>query len=178
MPSSGRQRLPAEIWRSSHNRHTSGSPVLLSGLEMQANPGLYEDVKEQSHSFSRNVNSQKVPKRHQFTSSRGSTQPLLFRHRADTLDDLALSENRPASGRKCSSSVDFSVSTQSSDSDSNVDYSSSGESSDAFAMGAINSAPAPSQVPMPPMEWLNSMSKSPLTVGLSLQEMLGCHVST
>lgn len=178
MPSSGRQRLPAEIWRSSHSRHTSGSPVLFSGVEMQASPGSYEDIKQQTHSNRKDIQFQKVHKRRQFTSSKGSIQPVLFGHRTDTLDDLALSAMKSTSERKCSSSVDFSVSPLSSDSDSNVDYCSSVESSDAFAMGTIISAPDPSLVPMPPMEWLKPTSKSPLTVSQSLQEMLGCHVST
>jgi len=177
MPSSVRQKLPAELWRHCQHRHASSSPVLISGLEMQASPGLCEDFKQPPRSPSRKVHLPKTQHKKHNTSGKGWSKPMLFRGSTDALDDLALSDGA-ISGSSCSSSVDMSLLSQSSsDSDSNVEYSSSRQPFDAFAMDAAASAPHPSQVPLPPMEWLKSTSKSPLTVGRSLQVMLACHAA-
>ncbi|XP_005110263.1 uncharacterized protein LOC101852884 [Aplysia californica] len=171
MPSSAGQKLPAELWRHSHSRHASSSPVFISGSEMQASPGLCEDFK-QPGSPSRKVHFSKTQKKHLHASGRGNSKPMSCRGSSTAVDDLAVS----AQISSCSSSADISLLSQSADSDSNVDYSSR-QICDAFAMDAASPAPHPSQVPLPPIEWLKSTPKSPLTVGRSLQVMLGCHVA-
>lgn len=172
MPSSAGQKLPAELWRHSHSRHASSSPVFISGNEMQASPGLCEDLK-QPGSPSRKAHLSRTQKRHHHASGRGNSKPTSCRvSSSSALDDLALSGQTSGS----SSSVDMSLLSRSSESDSNVEYSHR-LICDAFAMDAASPAPHPSQVPLPPMEWLKSTPKSPLTVGRSLQVMLGCQVA-
>lgn len=163
MPSTVRQKLPAELW--SHNNDVLCSQVFVSS-EMQACPGLCDDMKQQPSNNLQQFD--RIKKRHR-TGKRKSK--LAFAGGiTDTLDDLALSE-RALSDSSCSNSVDFSLLSSNSDSDSNVDYSSQKEC-DAFAMDAEGSAPPPTQVPLPPMEWLKPTSKSPLTVGRSIQALM------
>lgn len=166
MPSTVRHNLLADLWSQSNNRTTSSSSGF-SHHEMQACPGLYEDLKRRSpsqkmHKF------QMVPRR--LPSGNRNTKPLSCRGITDSLDDLALYERTTSDSSLCSS-VDLPMLSQSSDSDSNVDYASE-KVCDAFASDAESSAPAPNQLPLPPMQWLKPQSKSPLTVGRSLQTMM------
>ncbi|CAL1540534.1 unnamed protein product [Lymnaea stagnalis] len=169
MPSAARQRLPTDLWRQGQRRHTSVSPGLFfQSQEMQANPGNYDVFQEEKRQCN---NKNKSHKRH--FSGRGSPRSLPRRGSSDTLSTMVLTDSYSNCCNISSNAV-----LSSSDSESCLNYDPS-KVCDAYAMESV--APHPSQLPFPPLEWLQSSSfraSSPTVVsGFSLKGFLGCHLA-
>ncbi|XP_059159153.1 uncharacterized protein LOC131943156 [Physella acuta] len=168
MPSAARQRLPADLWRQGQRKHSSTSPGLFyNSQDIQANPGQIDVIEEKLRQG--NKSNHKSHKR-QF-NGRGSPRSLPRRGSSETLNmDLSDSDSSSSSAGVLSSSAK---------SEGFVSFIPASEVCDAYAMES-SVAPHPSQLPFPPLEWLQSspMRSSPPTIGgFSLKTILACHLA-
>jgi len=165
MPSSARQRLPADMWQGS--RLGSSTTVMISGYDVQACPGWNEELKQQK---SPNRKKTRSNKRH--ASNKAYNKNMVFHNQGfggSTQDDLAYCEWVKTDDNSGSSSE----SATSSDSDSNIESNARHVVfSGTFANNEESLVPSVADVPLPPIEWLKPSSNSPLTVGKSLHAML------
>lgn len=175
MPSAARQRLPIDLWRQGHRKHFSGSPGPFTHTQeihtVQASPGhceVFHEDKQQYSPIGKGLLN-KSPRKQ--TNTSGS--PKLRRGSVNTLSvGLSDLENSTVNGRM--ETVELSSSAKS---DSYLSYNSS-IVCDAYAMES-SVAPHPSDVPLPPLEWLQSSSKHTLSFvvsDISLRAILGCHM--
>lgn len=177
MPSAARQRLPADLWRMGHRKHTSGSPgPFYYSHEIQASPGQCDVFQEdrQDNRLGSRKHLNKSPRKQGNGQGWGSPKSVHGRESASRLSMASSdSESGTSSGRK--ETVELSSSAKS---DSCLSYNPS-IVCDAYAMES-SVAPHPSEVPFPPLEWLQSSSKqalTPVVSDLALTAVLGCHVA-
>lgn len=151
MPSAARQKLSPELWRHGKNSNLSfglGNSYGSFG-EVQVSPGQFDfvpDEKQQYHSHKKGCNKfkkrqfqgRKSPKALSHTGSGAGT---LSDPESDNFERSYVAEPRPAS----------SVGS------SEVSKNSSESNSDVYAMESVT-APDPSELPFPPLEWLQLSS--------------------
>lgn len=165
MPSAARQKIPAELWRSNQNRLSGSSPVSLQSQDIQAHPGQY-DMSE--------IDGLKSPgaRRNVLTKSSKRFSPSNKRH-GGSLTRRGSSDAINVGARTDNTSYEMSTSP---DSDSGIHYSVM-ESSNSFALDSVE-VPHPSQLPLPPREWLvHKASADACSTVKSLHSLFGCNVS-
>ncbi|KAK0052023.1 hypothetical protein Bpfe_018570 [Biomphalaria pfeifferi] len=169
MPSAARQKLPADLWRQGQRKYTSvNSSSLFQNQDMQANPGQFDVIEEKLRPSNHRIphKSQKRP-----FNGRGSPRALPRGGSTDTLSSLSDSESNVS---HCN--IDFL--SRSAESDSSLSSNSS-RICNAYAMES-SIAPHPSQLPLPPLEWLQStlIPSSPIVGSVvSIQGLLSCQVA-
>uniref|UniRef100_A0A0B6YUM8 Uncharacterized protein n=1 Tax=Arion vulgaris TaxID=1028688 RepID=A0A0B6YUM8_9EUPU len=161
MPSAVRQRLPVDLCRQGYRKHWNGSSGLVYHIqEIQASPGHYDvfqEDKQHKHQSSRK-HFNKSPRKH--TNAMDQVIPKSFPRRGSA--DMGLSDSE----RK----VTFELSSSAK---SDIIYP---FSCDAYAMES-SVAPLPSEVPLPPIEWLQHSTRksaSPVITDRTLREILCC----
>lgn len=171
MPSAVRQKLHVDSWHQGQQKFPNGnSGPVHHAQEMQASPGhcdVFQEDGHQKHQGSRKLLS-RSPRRHNNSSSLGSPKTQHRRGSAD-VQNVGLTDLKESAGSDRQERVELASSAKSNSCLSN----------DAYAMGSSN-APHPSEVPFPPLEWLQCSPKhllSSVVSGTSLKAILACHVA-
>ncbi|RUS73964.1 hypothetical protein EGW08_018279 [Elysia chlorotica] len=174
MPSAARQRLPSELWRCGKSINSCSGPGNANSssfAEMQVSPGHYDTISdEKQHYHSHKKGSGKLQKR----NNQGRKSPKTLARKisgAGAISDpeMDILEKSFASTVALSSSVQ---------SDSGIDYTAKSGSGDVYALDSL-SAPDPSELPFPPLEWLQPSTgkTSPVSSNygsFDLQTILAC----
>lgn len=179
MPSAARQRLPADLWRQGHQKHSNGSPgpfYQSQEIIVHASPGNYDVFQDEKlpnfQGVTKHLN--KSPRKQAITTGRGS--PSSPPRRASiTIRRSASSESDSSIVQGKKDTHELSTSAQS---DSCLQYDPK-SMCDAYAMES-SVAPHPSEVPLPPLEWLQSYprhSHCSVISNISLKAILGCHIA-
>ena len=179
MPSAARQRLPSELWRCGKSFSPCSGPANSSSgfSEMQVSPGQYDFVPEVKHQqqphYGHKKGSGKPQKRH----NQGRRSPKTFTRKGSLAGAISDPETETCWEKSfvASATVPLSSSVQS---DSGLNYTSQSGSGDVYALESWP-APDPSELPFPPLEWLQPSTgkTSPVSSHLGsfdLQTILAC----
>ncbi|CAG5120268.1 unnamed protein product [Candidula unifasciata] len=179
MPSAARQRLPADLWRQGYRKQSSGSPGPFNCSQeiiVHASPGNCDVFQEEKlpNLLGSTKHLTKSPRKQPCTTSRGSPSSLT-RRGSFTLQRTGLSESDNSIVQSKMDTPELSTSAKS---DSYLRYDPTSVC-DAYAMES-SIAPPPSEVPLPPLEWLQSytrQSRCSVISNISLKAILGCQVA-
>jgi hypothetical protein len=173
MPSAARQRLTVDLCHQGYRKNSNCSPEPVYHIqEIQASPGHCDVLQEEKHHRSKK-HSIKSPRKHANSTSHGSPKSIPRRDSADILNAVQSDTERNTSGHR---KVTFDLSNSAK---SNSCPSLTPIVTDAYAMDS-SVAPHPSEVPYPPLEWLQfSLKQSvfPIVSDTTLKAILCGHVS-
>lgn len=180
MPSAARQRLPADLWRQGYRKQSNGSPGPFypsQEIIVHASPGNYDVFQEEKLASFQGSTKHFIrsPRKQASSTGRGSPSSLT-RRGSFTIQRTGSSESDSGLFQSKMDTHELSTSAKS---DSCLRYSPTTGVCDAYAMES-SVAPHPSEVPLPPLEWLQSQTRRShcsVISNISLKAILGCHVA-